>query len=186
MTDLMSLWMPILLSAILAFVASSIVHMMLPWHKHDYPPLPREQEFRAAVQPLALPPGDYMVPRSMSMEELKSEAFRAKRREGPNVILTVLPNGDHGMGRELGLWFVFLIVIALFGGYVASRALPPGAAYMDVMQIVGTTTFLGMAGALWHMSIWYRRAWRITITSTVDALLYALLMGGAFGWLWPR
>lgn len=186
MTSLMALWLPILLAAVLAFIASSIVHMLLPWHKKDYPPMPGEEEFRAALRPLAIPPGDYMVPRSFSMAEMKSEAFLAKRREGPNAIITILPNGATGMGRELGLWFVYLVVIAHFGAYVASRALAPGAEYLDVMQIVGTTTFLGMAGALWHMSIWYRRSWRITITSTIDALLYAFLMGGVFGWLWPR
>jgi hypothetical protein len=69
---------------------------------------------------------------------------------------------------------------------VASRVFGPTAEYLDIMQVVATTAFLGLAGALWHMSIWYHRAWRITLTATVDALVYALLMGGVFGWLWPR
>lgn len=186
MTSLMALWLPILLAAVLAFIASSIIHMMLPWHKRDFAAMPREEDFRAAVRPLDIPPGDYMVPRPVSMEEMKSEAFRAKLREGPRVILTVLPTGEVGMGRALGLWFLFLLVIALFAGYVASRVLGPTAEYLDIMQVVATTAFLGLAGALWHMSIWYHRAWRITLTATVDALVYALLMGGVFGWLWPR
>lgn len=186
MISLVTLWLPILLAAVVAFIASSIVHVLLPWHKHDFRAMPREDEFRAAVGPLAIPPGDYMVPRSQSMEEMKSDSFRAKMREGPNVIITVLPKGEMGMGRSLALWFVFLIVIAWFGAYVASRTLAPGAEYLDVMQIVGATTFIGMAGALWHMAIWYHRSWRLTITSTIDSLLYSLLMGGMFGWLWPQ
>lgn len=186
MTSLAVLWLPILLSGIIVFVASSIVHMLLPWHRNDYPRLPREQEFRAAVGPLALPPGDYMVPRSTSTEEMKSEAFRQQWREGPNVILTVLPPGEIGMGRSLALWFVYVLVIAQFGAYVAGRALAPGADYLRVFQLVGATTFIGFAGGLWQMWIWYRRSVRVTLTSTVDALLYALLMGGVFGWLWPR
>jgi hypothetical protein len=32
--------------------------------------------------------------------------------------------------------------------------------------------------ALWQMSIWYRRAWSITLKATVDGLIYALLTVG--------
>jgi hypothetical protein len=45
---------------------------------------------------------------------------------------------------------------------------------------------MGYTLALWPMSIWYRRAWTITIKSTIDGLIYALLTAGTFGWLWPR
>jgi hypothetical protein len=186
MTSLAALWLPILLSGIIVFVASSIVHMLLPWHRADYPRLPREQEFRAAVRPLAIPPGDYMVPRADSTEEMKSEAFRRQWEEGPNVIMTVLPPGHPGMGRSLALWFVYVLIVAVFGAYVASRSLAPGADYLRVFQLVGATTFIAIAGGLWQMWIWYHRSVRVTLTSTVDALLYALLMGGVFGWLWPR
>ncbi|HEU5173221.1 MAG TPA: hypothetical protein VFT96_00590 [Gemmatimonadaceae bacterium] len=186
MTTLASLWLPILASAVVVFLASSVIHMLLPWHKSDYPPMPREQEFRDAVRPLAIPPGDYMVPRAQSMDELKTDAFRAKQTEGPVVIMTVLPNGVLGMGRSLLLWFVYLLVVALFGAYVAGRALPPGADYMRVFQFVSATTFAAIAGGLWQMSIWYHRAMSITIKSTVDALIYAALMAGVFGWLWPQ
>jgi hypothetical protein len=36
------------------------------------------------------------------------------------------------------------------------------------------------------MSIWYRRAWGVTIKATIDGLIYACLTAVAFGWLWPR
>lgn len=186
MTPLASLWLPILVAAVIVFLASSVIHMVLPWHKGDYPQMPREQEFRDAVRPLAIPPGDYMVPRAQSMDEVKTDAFRGKQREGPNVIMTVLPNGELGMGGSLAGWFVYLLVIALFGAYIAGRALPPATDYMRVFQIVGATTFIGIAGGLWQMSIWYRRAWSITLKSTVDALIYGALMAGVFGWLWPQ
>jgi hypothetical protein len=45
---------------------------------------------------------------------------------------------------------------------------------------------MGFALALWQMTIWYRRSWVITMKSTIDGLIYACLMGGVFGWLWPR
>jgi hypothetical protein len=120
------------------------------------------------------------------MEEMKTEAFRARMREGPNMVVTVMPNGEMGMGRSLGLWFVFLLVVAQFGAYIASRTLPSGTHYLQVFRVVGATTFIGLAGGMWHMSIWYRRSWTLALKDTVDSLVYALLMAGVFGWLWPR
>jgi hypothetical protein len=186
MVPLAVLWLPILLSAVIAFVASSLLHMLLPWHKSDYARVPDEPALRAALRPLAIPPGDYMVPRPSTTSELRSPEFLARVAEGPNLVVTVLPNEPWSMGRNLGLWFVYLVVVALFAGYVAGRALPPGTEYLQVFRFVGTTAFLGLAVALWQMSIWYRRSWTTTIKATVDGLLYALLMAGTFGWLWPR
>lgn len=185
MTGLTPLWLPILLAAVAAFFASFVFHMVVPWHRNDYPKMPREDDFRRLVGPLGVPPGEYMVPRSTSMDEMKAEAFKQKWREGPNMIVTVLPNEEMGMGGTLVKWFAYLLVVALFGAYVASRALPPGAEYLRVFQVVGATTFIALAAALWHIAIWYRRSWRITILDTFDSLVYALLMAGIFGWLWP-
>jgi hypothetical protein len=186
MVPLTALWLPILLSAVIVFVASSLIHMASPWHKNDYPRVPNEEGLRAALRPLAIPPGDYMVPRPMGREEMRDPKFAEKVNQGPNLILTVLPNEPWSMGRNLGLWFAYLLVVSLFAAYVASRALPPGAEYLHVFRFVGATAFLGYAAALWQMSIWYRRAWSTTVKATVDGLIYALLTAGTFGWLWPH
>ena len=42
MVSLTALWLPILASAVLVFVMSSIVHMALGYHKTDYKSLPDE------------------------------------------------------------------------------------------------------------------------------------------------
>lgn len=186
MTGLTALWLPILLSAILVFVASSIIHMASPWHKNDYPRLPQEDRFREVVGPLDLPPGDYMIPRSSSREEMKSAEFIAKMSQGPNIIMTVLPKGMAGMGKSLSLWFVNLLAVSILAAYVAGRALAPGAEYLAVFRFVGTAAFLGYSFALLQMSIWYRRAWNITIKSFIDGFIYATLTAGMMGWLWPR
>jgi hypothetical protein len=186
MVPLTALVLPILLSAVLVFVASSLIHMASPWHKNDYQKVPNEEGLRAALRPLAIPPGDYMVPRASGREELRDPAFLEKFNQGPNLILTVLPNGPWSMGRNLGLWFGYLVVVSLFAAYVAGRALPPGTEYIHVFRFAGTTAFLGYVAALWQMSIWYRRAWSTTVKATVDGLIYALLTAGVFGWLWPR
>lgn len=185
MVSLTALWLPILLSAVIVFVASSVIHMASPWHKSDYPKVPDEEGLRAALRPLAIPPGDYMVPRPSSREELRDPKFLQKVNEGPNVILTVMPNGPFSMGRNLVQWFLYSVVVSLFAGYIASRALPPGAQYLPVFRFAGTTAFVGYSLALWQMSIWYRRSWSTTVKATIDGLIYALLTAGTFGWLWP-
>jgi len=186
MTELSALWLPILLSSVIVFVVSSAIHMASPWHKSDYPKVPNEDKVRDALRLLAIPPGDYMVPRTSSTQEMRSPEFAEKVKQGPNLILTVIPNGPWPMGKTLVLWFLYSAVVGLFAAYVAGRALPAGAAYLQIFRFAGVTAFVGYSLALWQMSIWYRRAWSTTIKATVDGLIYALLTAGTFGWLWPR
>jgi hypothetical protein len=186
MTGLSTLWLPILLSSVIVFVASSIIHMALPWHKSDYAKVPNEDKMMDALRPLAIPPGDYMVPRPPSMEAMKSPEFLEKMKQGPVMVVTVIPNGPMTMGKNLALWFLYSVVVGIFAAYVAGRALPVGAPYLRVFQIAGVTAFVGYSLALWQLSIWYRRAWSTTIKASVDGLIYALLTAGVFGWLWPQ
>jgi hypothetical protein len=186
MTSLFALWLPILLSSVLVFIVSSVLHSVLPWHKNDYRKLPEQDKVLDALRPLNIPPGDYMVPRPTSRADLGSPAFLEKMNKGPVMVLTVMPSGPMNMGRNLGLWFVYLLVVGKLSGYVASRALPPGAPYLHVFRFVGTTAFIGYSVALWQMSIWYRRSWGTTIRATIDGLIYGLLTAGVFGWLWPH
>ena len=186
MTALTSLWLPILVAAVLVFIASSAIHMFLGWHKNDYRKMPNEDKAMDSLRPLAVPPGDYVVPHCSGPEEMKSPAFREKMSKGPVLIITVRPNGLPGMGAYLVQWFVFCVVVSIFAVCVASSALPPGTPYLRVFQLVGTSAFMGYAFALWPLSIWYGRSWSTTIKSTVDGLVYGLLTAGTFGWLWPR
>lgn len=186
MTSLYALWLPILLSAVIVFVASSVIHMASPWHKSDYSKVPSEDKVMDALRPFAVPPGDYMVPRPSGPQELRSPAFAEKLNKGPVLMLTVMPNGMMSMSRNLSLWFGYCAVVGFFAAYVTASALPVGASYLKVFRFVGATAFIGYALALWQMSIWYRRAWSTTIKATVDGFIYALLTAGMFGWLWPR
>lgn len=186
MVGLDALWLPILLSAVIVFVASSFIHMVLPWRKNDYQRVPDEDKLLDALRPLAVPPGDYFVPRPSNTQEINSPEFAEKMRKGPVLVLTVMPSGPVPMGKNLVLWFLYSVVVGLFTAYVAGRALPGGSDYLRVFQLAGATAFIGYSVALWQMSIWYRRAWSTTIKATVDGLIYALLTAGTFGWLWPH
>ncbi|HEY6951639.1 MAG TPA: hypothetical protein VI758_04480 [Bacteroidota bacterium] len=186
MVGLHALWLPILLSSVFVFIVSSIIHTVSPWHKNDYPKMDNEDKVMDALRPLNIPPGDYMIPRPNDMKDMRSAQFIEKLKKGPKVIFTVLPGGNPGMAKNLIGWFVYCVVVGVFGGYVAGRALPVGAAYLQVFRFVGTVAFAGYSLALWQMSIWYSRSWSTTIKSTIDGLIYALLTAGTFGWLWPR
>jgi hypothetical protein len=184
MFSLATLWLPVLLSSIAVFFASSVIHMVLPWHKGDFSPVPDEGKLRDAMRAFALAPGDYCLPRPASMEDMKSPQFQQKMQQGPVVIMTVRPNGTPGMGRSLGQWFVFSLVVSLVAGYVAQVALPHDAPYLRVFQVTGTVAFAGYGLALWPLAIWFGRSWGTTLRSNVDALVYACLTAGFFGWLW--
>lgn len=185
MTPLTALWLPILVSAVLVFIASSIIHMLPLWHKNDYPAPPNQDEVLAALRPLQIPPGDYMAPRAKDSAEMNSQEFSEKMAKGPVVMMTVIPSGPFGMGRQLALWFVYIVLVSVFAAYISGRALAPGVDYLEVFRFAGATAFIGYAVALWQMSIWYRRAWSMTAKDTFDGLIYALLTAGVFGWLWP-
>lgn len=185
MVTVMSLLVPIVVSAVVVFVASTVVHMVLPFHKHDWRKLPNEDDVLEAFRRFGLPAGDYLAPCAGSHAAVNDPGFKAKMQQGPIVIMTVAPGGG-GMAGPLVWWFVYAVVVGVFAAYVAGRALPPGAHYLGVFRFVGTVAFAGYSLALAQHSIWYKRQWSTTLRSMADGLLYALLTAGVFGWLWPR
>jgi hypothetical protein len=186
MVSLGALWLPVLVSSVVVFIVSSIIHMASPWHKGDYPRIPKEDEVMAALRPLNIPPGGYMVPRPASQQDMRSPAFLEKMNAGPVLMLQVMPNGMMPMTKNLVNWFIYIVVVGLFAAIITKRTAGFGANYRIVFQLIGATAFIGYSLALWQMSIWYRRGWMLTIKATIDGLIYASLTAGIFGWLWPR
>src|SRR5205814_9955010 len=158
MIGLLALWLPILLSAVLVFVVSSLIHMASPWHKGDYPKLSNEERVMDALRPLAIPPGDYMLPRPSSREEMRSPQFLEKFKKGPVLMLTVWPGGSMSMRNQLVQWFLYAAVVGCFVAYVAGRALPAGASSRPVFGFAGAPPFAGSVVPLWQMSVSCRRA----------------------------
>jgi hypothetical protein len=186
MVPVTSLWIPILLSAVLVFIVSSILHMLLPWHRGDMKKLPSEDEVLEALRKASVPPGDYMAPYAGSMKAMSDPAFLERRTKGPVVLMTVVKGGPPTMGPSLLLWFLYSALISVFAAYVTGRALGPGAQYLAVFRFAGTAAFMGYSLALLQNSIWYKRNWGSTIKSVIDGLVYGMVTAGAFGWLWPR
>jgi hypothetical protein len=186
MVSVMSLWIPILLSAVFVFVASSVIHMMLPFHRNDLRKLAKEDEVMNALRGFNIPPGDYAVPCAGSMEGMKKPEFIDKMQKGPVALMTIVPSGPPSMGKSLLLWFLYSVLVSFFAAYITGRALPPGAHYLAVFRFAGASAFMGYSLALLQNSIWYKRSWGITLRSMFDGLVYGLLTAGTFGWLWPR
>ena len=187
MVPLIDLWLPILSVRRVVFVASNLVHMVLRYHKTDYSPVPKEDEVMAALRPFSIPPGDYMMPRAGSMQEMKSPAFQEKWKRGPVVVMTVMRSDHNFMGRTLVQWFVLLPGRQPVRGVRDQPRRPVRARRISKCRAFASTTAFAAYGlALWQYSIWYRRKWSTTIKANLDALLYGFLTGGVLGWLWPR
>lgn len=186
MIPITALWLPIVLSAVIVFVASSIVHMVLGYHKSDYKRLPSEEGALDGLRKEALSPGVYVFPYCASPKEMGAPEMVEKYRKGPVGMLTVLPSAPPAMGQHLAMWFIFSLIVGVFVAYLAGRTLSAGAHYLAVFRVAGTTAFL--AYGLGHMvdSIWDGRPWSATMKYIFDGLVYGLLTAGVFGWLWPR
>lgn len=186
MTDLTALWLPILLSAVAVFVVSSLIHMVSPWHKSDYRAVPNQDAVMDALRPFAIPPGDYMMPRPKTRADIRSPEFIEKMNKGPNILMTVMPNGIRAMGKTFVLWFIYVILVSAMAGVIAYAARGRGADDHSIIHFVGLTAFIAYAVALWPMSIWFSRPWSWTGKATVDGIIYAAVTATIFVWLWPH
>jgi hypothetical protein len=186
MISILSLWMPIVLAAVLVFIGSSVIHMFLTYHRNDYAALPDEAGVMEALRPFGIAPGDYIMPFANGSEDMRSDAYKAKVEQGPVATLTVWPEGAvFNMGPQLAQWFAYCLLVAVFSAYVATRTLAPGADYLAVFRLTGTVAFACYAMALPQRSIWWKQNWPATLKSMFDGFVYACLTAGAFGWLWP-
>lgn len=186
MVSVMLLWIPIVLSAVIVFVVSSIIHMVLTYHRSDFQKLVEEDEVMAALRSFNIPPGDYIMPHAGSMQAMKEPAFVERMKTGPVAWMTFMPAGQTSIGSSLILWFLYSILVSIIAAYVGAHALPRGASYLAVFRIVGCVAFTGYAIALIQNSIWAKRKWSTTLKQLFDGLVYGLLTAGVFGWLWPR
>ena len=185
MTPFMSLLLPIAIAAVAVFVLSMIIHMT-PWHRSDYARLPDEDGVMKALGPFNIPPNDYAVPHPGSGDYMKSPEYDAKRDGGPVMWVTVAPSGPWKIGKLMGLWFLFALVVSASVACVVGTNLPPGDDMHDAFHRVAAIAFLTYAMGAVPMSIWYNRKWSTTFKTVVDSLLYALATAWIFSMMWPK
>jgi len=181
-----ALLLPALVSAVLVFIASSLIHMVIRWHRSEYKTFPNEDEVRAAVGRSAPVPGKYVVPFCDDGKEMATPEMQRKYTEGPNVVMYVRENGVVQLGPFLGKWFLYSLVVSLAVGYLTRATTAPGDPYLEVFQVSGVAAWLAYAWAIPSDSIWIGKRWSSTFTYMLDGLVYAALTAGAFAWLWPE
>ncbi len=185
MVSLSALWLPIVLSAVIVFIASSIMHVVLKYHQSDCKQIPDEANVLSTLRKAGLQRGYYMFP-YCTHKDMKSPETMEKFKQGPVGILTVFPSGPPAMPKFLGLWFGYCLIIGFLVAYLAAHTVAPGANYLEVFRVVGTAAFLAYGLGQLSNGIWKGQPWGMVIKETVDGLVYGLLTAGTFGWLWPR
>jgi len=185
MVALTALWIPIVLAAVIVFVASSIMHMVLPYHRSDYRKLPDEEKVTSALRAVGLKQGLYTFPFT-THKEMKSPEVQEKFKQGPVGFLTVFPSGPVNMGKFMGLWFVYCLVIGFFTAYLTGHTVAQGARYLAVFRVAGTAAFMAYGLGGLANGIWKGQPWSMVAKESFDGLIYGLLTAGTFGWLWPR
>jgi len=185
MLFLATLWLPILLSAILVFIASSIMHMVLPYHKSDYRPLPDEDKLLATLRPAGLQRGLYIFP-FCTHKDMNSPAIQEKYKQGPVGMLTVFPSAPPAMPKFLAMWFAYCLIIGVFVAYLTAHSTSHYSPFPVIFRNAGFAGFLAYGLANLSNGIWKGQPWSIVIKEVIDGAVYAALTAGTFGWLWPR
>jgi hypothetical protein len=185
MEFLTQLWLPIVVSAVFVFVASSIIHMVLPIHKGDYGKMKNEEAVLASMRANGVGPGQYTFPCAASMKDMGSPEMVAKVKQGPVGYLNILPAGGFNMNKSLVLWFLYTVLVSLIAAYIGWHALGATNDYLAVFRLVGAAAILGYAVGVIDDSIWKGVRWSTTMKFIFDGIVYGLVTAGTFGWLWP-
>jgi len=177
---IITLWQPIIASAVIVFLAGAVIWMVMPWHKTDWRKTEDEEAVRAALS--STQPGMYTVPNG-DPAQFKDPAMQQKLIDGPQAFITVVPSGVPQMGGKLVMMFVYNLLVAILCAYFVSRTIAPGSEYLAVFRVAGAVAFVAYGFAYIQESVWFGRSWSATMKTFLDALIYGLLTGGAFGWL---
>ncbi len=184
METLTGLWLPIVVSAVLVFVASSLIWMVLGADKWHVRGLADENAVREVLLKQGVAPGMYTIP--YGTERARKEAgFREKLEKGPVAVLTVRRPGPPNMGAFLGGWFLYLLLVSYVVALVCGHSLARGTPFVRVFRVAGAVAFA--AYSLGHIpnAIWWGRPWRSALKEVGDGIVYALLTAATFAWLWP-
>ncbi len=177
---ILTLWLPVIVSSVIVFIAGAVIWMVMPWHKGDWGRTADEEAVREALR--STEPGMYSLP-NCPPEQFRDPAMQQKFIEGPQAFITVVPSGLPQMGGKLVQMFFYNVFVAVLSGYILSRTMSGGGAYLEVFRVTGTVAFIAYGVAYVQESIWFGRKWSLTAKTFLDALIYAVLTGGVFGWL---
>jgi len=179
-----SLWLPVVVAAVAVWIVSAILHMALKYHMADYKKLPDEETIAGALRKESLAPGYYFLPYTMG-SSMKDPAVVKRFQDGPVAFITVLKNGPPAFGKSLGQWLLLCFLVSFVVAYIARHTLTPATDGLTVMRITGAIAFAGYGLGYLQDSIWRGIPWSNTLRGIADAIVYAIVTGLVFRWLWP-
>ncbi len=182
---LIPLWLPILLSTVVVWIISAVVWMALPHHKRDFIGLPDEDGFIDAVRKSGIKPGNYIFPDFRKREAMKSPKVEKALNEGPVGHLSVWPT-PLTMGSKMIATFIVYLVVSILIAYLTRVALPGAAPFAKVFQVAGTAGILAYCFSFIPNAVWFGSYKRTIVANIVDGIVYGLITGALFAWLWPH
>lgn len=185
MSDVLQLWLPIVLTAVFIFIASSLIHMVFKWHNGDYRKLTNEDAVSAAIRAGAPSPGQYVLPHCMDMKEMQSEAMQKKYNDGPIGFLTLRPNGLPRMGPALVMWFLFTLLVAAIAAFIAITSIGLSAHPHVAAHLIGLVSLLAYGAGSIQAGIWMGKPWGSVAKDLLDGFIYAGISAMTFLYFWP-
>lgn len=183
MDMLLALWLPILVCAIVLFFASFLAWAVLPHHNPDWKKLPDEDRFFAFIKEQNIAPGEYLFP-LIDPKQMKDPAMVERYSAGPWGIVNLWPSKP-SMGKNMALTVLTFLVVSFFIAYIAAAALPRGASFTEVFQIVAVAAILAYTAGSICREIWFTRPLRAKVMDFIDGVAYGIITGVIFGLLWP-
>lgn len=185
---LLSLWLPILLSAAAVWIVSIVASMALPHHKGDFLGLPDEDGFMDYIRKSGIKPGNYIYPDFRGREAMKSEKIQKALNEGPVGHLSVWRT-PLTMGDKMAATFIVYLVVSTLIAYLTRIALPgtaPSPSFARVFQVATTAGILAYCFSFIPSAIWWGSYKRTIVANVIDGILYAAITGAIFAWRWPH
>jgi len=188
MVPVTDLILAILIASVAVFFASSMMWMVLPHHRKDFKFLEeKESGYTDAIKSLDLKPGLYMYPgcdHSKSQSDERKSEIKKRWDAGPWGVLTIY-EGKPNFGMNLLKTFLAFLAITIFVAYITGIGVAPGADYMHVFRIAGTTAILGHCMGGLCGSFFMGKPTRFIITDFIDGVVYALITAGIIASMWP-
>ena len=186
MITISMLWLPIVLSAVAVFIASSVMWMLAPHHKGDWRGFSNEAAVADALRAGGAAPGQYMLPHhGYDRNAMKSPEFQQKLTTGPVAYVTVGPNGPPPMAVNMIWTFLVTLFVSLVVGYIGHWTLRQGIDSGRIWRVIGASALLGYTTGGLANAIWFQTPRSTMAKNIFDGIVYAAITAAIFCWLWP-
>lgn len=180
------LWLPIVLSAAAVFILAFIAHMLVGHHKADFQKVANEDAFLESMRSSNLGAGQYMFP-CCDMKDMKDPEKKKRYEAGPHGLIVLLP-GVPNWPKNLVLTFIYYLVVGVCVAYAAKLAFggrPVEPAFMDAFRFTGAVAVFAYCLGSIPGTIWFGHSWRSQVMYLIDGVVYGVVTGLIFAWLWP-